>query len=152
MLRRVVPQARVVAVAVLSVLALPGLTACGQEDTRGEEAGVDIGELQEDIGSYDGDEVTVSAQVNRIISPGAFTIAGTDETSVDALLVVHGEVNEALQQDYTAEVSGIAHQAFDLAAVEEELGEDLDPAAFEGWAGEPYIEATSIELFVAPEG
>lgn len=144
-----------------------GLTACS-EDTAGPETGTDVADIQEedvvepydgvydsefydDVESYDGEEVTVSADVNEVVSSTSFIIAGTDDTAVEPLLVVHdGEMTE-LEPDLTVAVTGTVHQTFDLPTVEEDMGLDLDDGLYEEFDAQPYIEATSIDTSVASD-
>ncbi|TFV57718.1 hypothetical protein E4P41_14115 [Geodermatophilus sp. DF01-2] len=156
-------RAAVAAAAAAPALAL---SACG-EDTAGPEVGTTVEDIQEDaasdvgpfegvydsdfsddIESYEGREVRVSADVNEVLSPTAFTIAGTDDTTVDELLVVGAEESNNLAPDLTVAVEGTVRLAFDLAEAEAELGADLDDALGEEWAGEPYIVAESIDTSV----
>jgi hypothetical protein len=163
-------------VGALSLAAL-GLAGCG---TSGPETGTDVEDVQEenvveeptaeetavegtiydgvydrdfydDLDSYERQSVTVSAEVNEIISPSSFTIAGTDETTVEALLVVHDKQLSELQPELTVKVTGTVHKAFDLPTVEEETGLDLEDELYEEWDGEPYIQATEVDTSVAAD-
>lgn len=143
-----------------------GLTACGGDDTAGPETGTDVEDIQEedvaagpydgvydsafyeDIESYEGEEVTVSADVNEIISSTSFTIAGTEDTDVESLLVVSATEVSGLEPDLTVAVTGTVQKAFDLPTVEEDLGVDLDDPLYEAYDQEPYIEATMIDTSV----
>lgn len=105
----------------------------------------------EDRESYVGEEVTLSADVNEVIDPTAFTIAGTDDTTVDELLVVHPENLSEVSPDLTVAVTGTVMEGFDLVTVEDELGVDLDDELYEDWDGEPYLSATTIDDSVASD-
>lgn len=105
----------------------------------------------DEVNTYVGEEVTLSADVNEVIDATSFTIAGTDDTTVDALLVVHPEDAPDVTNDLTISVTGTVMEVFDLATVEEEMGVDLDDALYEDWDGEPYLEATSIDTSVAAD-
>ncbi|WP_159617248.1 hypothetical protein [Arthrobacter zhaoguopingii] len=105
----------------------------------------------DEMDSYVGEEVTLSADVNEVMSPMSFTIAGTDDTTVEALLVVHDKEMPEVKPELTVSVTGIVHEAFDLPTVEEEMGIDLDDEAFEDWDGEPYVEATSVDTSVVAD-
>lgn len=153
--------------------AILSVAACG--DTAGSEQGADVEDVAEEepaaddaaaegaydgpydagfygeMDSYVGEEVTLSANVNEVISPTAFTIAGTDDTTVDELLVVHPENLPEVSPDLTVGVTGTVMEAFDLVTVEEDLGVDLDDAFYEDWDGEPYLNATSIDDSVASD-
>ena len=133
--------------AVLGAAAAVALTACGG-DTAGPEVGTTVGDVQADPAAYEGQEVRVSADVDEVLDPTAFTIAGTDDTSVDPLLVVGAEESNNLEPDLTVAVEGTVRLAFDLTEAEEELGTDLDDALLEGWAGRPYLVAESIDTSV----
>lgn len=105
----------------------------------------------DEMNTYVGDEVTLSADVNEVIDATSFTIAGTDDTTVEALLIVHPEDAPEVSPELTVSVTGTVMEAFDLAAVEEEMGVDLDDALYEDWDGEPYVEANSIDTSVAAD-
>ncbi|TFV57714.1 hypothetical protein E4P41_14095 [Geodermatophilus sp. DF01-2] len=154
-------RAAVVAVAAFSTV---GLSACGG-DTAGTEAGTDVEDIVEEepaadglfegvydtafydeIDSYVGQEVVLSADVNEVITPTAFTIAGTDDTSVEALLVVGATENNELAPETTVEVTGTVQQAFVITEVEEEFGIDLDDELFVDWEQEPYVVADTVEV------
>lgn len=155
----------------LSFTAL-GVTSCG---TEGPETGADVEDVQEvpeetetnntanpfdgpydqefldDVDVREGQVVTVSANVNRIITPEAFTIAGTEDTTVDPLLVLHKNAEPELKPELTVKVTGTVHTAFDLPAVEKDLDVDLDDALFEDWDGKPYLQASNIDTSVAAD-
>lgn len=162
---------RALAAGVMAVAAL-GLTACGEdEDTAGTETGASVEDVQEgadedaagpydgvydssfydDVESYDGETVTLSADVNEVLTPTSFTIAGTDDTEVEELLVVSADASNDLAADLTVEVTGMVHDAFDLTTAEEDLGTDLDDALYEDWDGEPFVEATLVDTSVASD-
>ena len=167
---------KLAAVGLLSTAAL-GFTACG---TTGEEAGADVedvqqGEVVETTGpaadvaagayagpydtdfydeavTYAGEEVTLSAQINEIISPTAFTIAGTDDTTASPLLIITDQQMPDLEEGRSVEVTGTVQEAFDLPQVEEEMEEDLDDDLFGDYDGQPYIQATEVSTDVPAEG
>lgn len=100
---------------------------------------------------YAGQEVNVSADVNEVLSDDAFTIAGTDDTSVDEMLVVGADSTSELENDLTVSVTGTVQEDFDLVTVEENLGVDLEDELYEDWDGQTYIEASSIDTSVASD-
>ncbi|MGY1683199.1 hypothetical protein [Geodermatophilus sp. SYSU D01176] len=151
------------AVAAVAAVSTLGLTACS--DTAGSEAGADVEdvveeealeeepfegpydtEFHEGVDEYVGEQVTLSADVNEVITPEAFTIAGTDDTTVEALLVVGATGNAQLAPETTVEVTGTVQEPFVVTEVEEELGVDLDDALFAEWEQEPYVVADSVEV------
>lgn len=150
-------QGRRVAGAVVAAgLGLGVLAGCGEE-TSGPEQGATVGEIQqdqepaeaaesEDVMSFVGQTVTVSADVNEIITPTAFTLG--DDLFGEPLLVVSGEPAPQLNPDSPVQVTGTVMQAFDLVAVESELGVDFDDALFTDFDGEPYIVASNIDTTV----
>jgi hypothetical protein len=170
-------RAAVVAVAALSAV---GLSACGG-DTAGTEAGADVEDVVEEepaeeepaeeepledgpyegvydtafydgVDTYVGEEVVLSADVNEVITPESFTIAGTDDTSVEALLVVGATGDTELAPETTVGVTGTVQEAFVVTEVEEELGVDLDDALFAEWEQEPYVVADDVEVLENAEG
>ena len=100
---------------------------------------------------YVGEVVTVSANVNEIVTPMSFTIAGTDETTVDPLLIVHDGQMTDLSEGTAVEVTGTYQEAFDLPTVEENMDLDLEDDGFADHDKEPYIEATNIDTSVPAE-
>lgn len=171
--RRTHPVRTTAAAGILAISAL-GLTACG-DDTSGTETGADVEDIQEegveeegveedavvdpyvglydtafyeDLDTYVGEEVTVSADVNEILSPMSFTIAGTEDTSVESLLIVSASEMNDLESGLAVEVTGTVHEAFDLPTVESEMDVDLDDELYSEWDGEPYIEATAVDTSV----
>ena len=120
-------------------------SVAGDPAVAGPYNGVYDQTFYDEMDSYVGEEVTVSADVNEILTPMSFTIAGTDDTTVEALLVLHDMELPEVTAGLTVGVTGTVQEAFDLPTVEEEMGVDLDDAAFEDWDGEPYIEATSVD-------
>ncbi|MFH5823465.1 hypothetical protein [Georgenia sp. AZ-5] len=157
------------AAAGLAVAAALALAACDEDDTAGPETGADAGTQEgadavvdpyvgpydtpfySDINSYSGQEVTVSGDVDEIVSATAFTIAGTEDTDVAPLLVVSTTEVGGLEPDMTVSVTGTVHEAFDLATLEEQAGTDLDDELFDVWDGEPYIDASSVDTSVASD-
>ena len=105
--------------AMAGILPIAALSLAGCNSTSGTEEGADVEDVVEEedavdaesgpydgvydtdfyeaYDSYVGEEVTLSADVNEIVSEKSFTIAGTDDTTVEALLVIaEGEMEEGL--------------------------------------------------------
>jgi filamentous hemagglutinin family protein len=118
----------------------------------GEDAGVGVDDAAaDDVNSYIGQRVTVSAEVNDVLSPSAFTIAGTAGSGgAEELLVIANDPGVVVDEESAAAVTGTVRQAFDLAAAESEFGYDYDDAAFTEYEGEPYIVAESIDPTITP--
>lgn len=134
-------------------LGLGVLAGCGT-DTAGTEAGASVEDIQQeqepdeaaenDIMSFVGQQVTVSAEVNEILTERAFTIAG-ESIGLDPLLVIAAQSGVTVTEDSAVAVTGTVQQAFDLAAVEAEYGFDYDDALFAEYDGEPYIVAETVD-------
>ncbi|WP_162144856.1 hypothetical protein [Arthrobacter castelli] len=133
------------------------LTACGgsgggggvTEDPDGSFSGVYSQQFHDDIDGYTGQEVTLTSQVRDNITPMFFAIGGTDDSGTDvtgdALLVVHdGEV--VVTDGAAVEVTGTVQESFDVSAVEEELGTELNLSALENWEGAAYVDADDVQV------
>ena len=161
--RGTTPKAIRTTVAAIAVVSALGLTACS--DTAGAEAGADVEDVAEEesldeglyegpydtdfydgLDGYVGEQVTLSADVNEVITPETFTIAGTDDTTVEPLLVVGATGDAQLAPETTVEVTGTVQESFVVTDVEEELGVDLDDALFAEWEQEPYVVADNVEV------
>lgn len=150
------------------------LVGCG--GTAGPETGASVDEIQEeaeavdpgvgmepdvgadagtadDVNRYVGQQVTVSAEVNEIVSPSAFTIAGTAGSGgADELLIVANQPGTLVEEESVVAVTGTVREGFDIAAVEAEYGFDDDDALYSTFAGQLYIVADSIDPTVAEPG
>lgn len=124
-----------------------------EESDSGVDPGVGVDTAGDDINSYVGQRVTVSAEVNEVLSPNAFTIAGTvGSGGADELLVISAPAGTAVTEESVVAVTGTVQEAFDLAAVEAEYGYDDDDALYGDFDEEPYIVAESIDPTVAEPG
>lgn len=140
------------------------LAGCG--GTAGPETGVTVDEIQEeaddggvgttaedDVDSYVGQRVTVSAEVDEVLSPNAFTIAGTAGSGgADELLIVSAPTGTPVTEEDVVAVTGTVREELDLAALETEYGYDDDDALYGDFGGEPYIVAEKIDPTVAEPG
>ncbi|WP_219414524.1 hypothetical protein [Pseudonocardia nigra] len=116
------------------------LTGCS-DDTAGHETGVSVANVHEDTESFDGEEVTVSAEVRRILSERAFVIGGVE--GAEPLLVLHDGGIE-LAGESPVRVTGIVHRALDLDAVLGVADEPLARSIHETYGSEPYLEALDV--------
>lgn len=164
--------------AMAGILPIAALSLAGCNSTSGTEEGADVEDVVEEEpvadaseavdegaaaepyeGAYDttfyenydsyvGEEVTLSADVNEIVSDKSFTIAGTDDTTVEALLVLADGQMEEVTPGLTVSVTGTVMESFDLPTVEEETGLDLDDESFTDFDGENYVVAESVDTSV----
>ena len=166
LLNRTHPLGRGAAAGLLAMSTF-GLVACS-EDTAGSEEGVSVEDVQEggedggasaydgaydsdfetDVTSYEGETVTVSAEIDEILGDQAFTIAGTEDTDVEPLVVIHKDAMENLEAGTVVEVTGGVHKALDVPKVEDAIETDMDDVVLEDFEAEPYIEATNIDSSV----
>ena len=133
--------------ALVATLTACGLTAC-QPETSGPDVGVSVREIQKGREGdsdqfYAGRRVTVSADINRILGPHAFSIAG--KSGVEPLLVVHSANLGNLNEDSPVKVTGTVRSGFDRASVERALEFDFDRDVFSDYSGAPYIVAEHVE-------
>ncbi|TYP90292.1 hypothetical protein [Blastococcus xanthinilyticus] len=142
-----------------ATLGLAVLTGCGEDDTSPTTpADVDVRpaedledpydgayteEFRDDLEGYNGLEVSLVGEVERIVSPIAFTLAGTD--GVEPILVVMQEEPGNLAPGQTVAVAAQPWEEFELAEVEEAIGADLPDEAYADWEGEPFLDATIVE-------
>lgn len=94
----------------------------------------------DDLGTYAAQEVTVTGAVEETLTPDAFTV-GAD---VDPLLVI--ETQESIPPvdvGQEVEVTGTVEEIFEIVAVEEEFGIDLDDELFVAYESRPYLVASS---------
>lgn len=96
--------------------------------------------------AYVGQDVTLSAEVTRTVSPDAFVIAGAEDTAVDPLLVIEAEEIPALDDGEVVRVTGTVQKDFDPVKVSQDLGIDLDTSKLGDYEGQPYVEATKGEV------
>lgn len=158
--RKHMSRTRTLALAGLIPLATFSLAGCNS--TSGSEEGAAVEDVVEEDGetapysgaldsefydayqSYIGEEVTVSADVNEIVSDTSFTIAGTDDTTVEALLIVAESEMAEVEPGLAVSVTGTVMESFDLPTVEEETGLDLEEDAYADYDGENYIVASEV--------
>ena len=93
--------------------------------------------------TYVGQQVTLTGEVNETITPDTFSIGG----DVDPLLVIETQENiTPLDPGQQVQVTGTVEQAFDIVAVEEEFGLDLEDELFVAYESEPYLVADTGEV------
>lgn len=146
----------------LAAAATVGLTACGGNpeqpdlgedlaDVRGPQDLADPydgpydADFHTDVEAYADQEVTLSAAVDQVVSPVAFTITGPDGEEVEPLLVVSTEPIEGLQPGDDLIVAATPQRELDIPELESVLGNDLEDELYEEWQGEPYLAATIVQ-------
>lgn len=120
----------------------------GEGEVEGEMAydGVyDIG-FYDSIEAYEYQEVTVKAKVNSILSDNGFTIAGTEDTTVDEMLIIHEDPIDGLTEDAQVKLSGTVRLNADIPKIGQQIGEEENLEAFQDYSEEPYIIASDIQL------
>jgi hypothetical protein len=105
-----------------------------------------FGEEFDDAQSFVGQTVTVSADVNEVLAPGVFTIAGTENTTMEPLRVVADPATD-VEEDVAVQVTGtvMTFDPNDLSEIEGVLGDEFDESVFEDFEeSEPFILATAL--------
>ncbi|GAB3349395.1 hypothetical protein [Modestobacter lapidis] len=120
--------------------------AAGEDVATGPFEGPYDSAFYDEVDSYVGEEVVLSADVNEVLSPMSFTIAGTDDTTVESLLVVGAGEDNQLAPETTVEVTGTVEESFVIEDVEEQLGVDLEDELFTDFDQEPYVMAGNVEV------
>ena len=153
------PAMRLIAGAVASAATL---TACSNgvnepqdpaqvPDVRGEDDPTDVftgaydAEFREDMSVYTGQEVTLTAQVDELLAPAAFSITSEGGGDVEPLLVIAEDGIEGLQEGWSVTVAATPFDEFDPAEVEGRIDVDLDEDELKEWEGEPYLIASIVE-------
>ena len=95
---------------------------------------------------HEGQEVTLTAEVESVISGNAFAIGDPDDITLDPLLVVHDVDVPDLEEGQALEVVGTVMKDFDVVTAEEELGVDLEDALFEDRQGDAWLHATDATV------
>ena len=99
--------------------------------------------FRDEIEGYTGLEVSLLGEVQRIVSPIAFTLGG--EEDVEPILVVMDEERGALVPGQAVAVAAVPQGEFALAEVEAAIGSDLPDDAYADWEGGHYLEASIVE-------
>ena len=143
-------------VAACSVLALGGcgsadspepfVAAAQNNDPLNDGVGYSgwyVEDFADQVGSYDGDDVTVSGEVGRVLSDHSFTLTNPAGATVIPLLVVSGDDVTELAAGELVSVSGEVNADFTVADADEELDVQLDPSRHVAWRDQPYVLASN---------
>lgn len=138
------------------------LTACS-DDSAGPETGADVEDVAEqpiveepvENASFLGQTVTVSAEIEEMVSPQAFWIGGDDQVLVISSGASFEEmgfdISEGLvEDDVVVRVTGTVKE-FDLAGLEDEFGVDYDDEVFEPFEGQHVIVADDVSTLVGEQ-
>ncbi|MFE7628871.1 hypothetical protein [Kocuria sp. NPDC057446] len=98
----------------------------------------------DDQAVYEGQEVTLTAEVVEVVSSHALEIGDPNDITLDPLLVMHDLGATGLEPDQAVEVVGTVMASFDLATVEEEFGQSLEDELYTDYEGDPYLLATEV--------
>lgn len=122
------------------------LGGCGDAGQNDQGSGFDdFAQVQ----SFEGQQVTVTADVVQIIGPHAFAIAHQSGTQ---LLVVHREPAPNLTVNTPVRVTGTARPSFNVPAAQQFAGVDFKDDWFGAFDGEPYIVASNIDTVTTRTG
>ncbi len=133
-----------------------------QEQAGGEmaggEQGVSMYQIAENPQEYYGSTVTVTGEVSNVLGSNAMLVVPQAGVSgADDMLVISpvplSEASEAteqsgdapLSQGETVQITGEVRE-FELLAIEQEIGVDLDDESLDAYDGTPSIIASSISL------
>lgn len=136
----------------VALTALSLATVACSDTTEGPEIGADVEdvtegplegrEIFEEADTFIGQEVTVSAEVNEVLGPEAFVMAGGD---VPDLLVIGATGTTPVEEGDVVKVTGEVIE-FVVLDIEEEFGLDLDDELFVDYEDEHAIVASSVEV------
>lgn len=130
------------------------IAGCGG-GTAGPEADTSLGDIlaEEDPAlAYRGQTVVVSAEIDRILSPTAFTIAGTDATSLPAVLVVTQNHTRDLETGEIVQVTGAVDVIDDQSELQDLLGLAVSDNVFDEYRGDPLILADEVDSTLGFDG
>lgn len=114
--------------------------------SAGREAGATVSAIADSPDAFFGRRVTVSGVVGERLSRRAFTI-GESGIGEEVLVVsAQGSSGAAtpLTESAALRVTGTVRR-FDLRAIEDEIGADLDGGLFSDWRGSPVIVASAVQ-------
>lgn len=109
--------------------------------------GVTVGKVVDEPESYEGQFVTLSGEIEDVITPSSFTLSGSGWQAGDLLVVDAGAGLDDLDENDLVQVGGDLHLFDERFASERELS----GAPFEAWKGKPVLMATTFaEIADAP--
>lgn len=144
-------QTRRLAVVAAVIAAASALGGCGISEpapgTGTEIQDVHLDAIREVVpdANLEYKKVTVPGQVEKVISPSAFSISDPDDPAVKELLIVNESGAGAIDPGARVKVTGIVYRGFNVAQVKQETGIALDEALHKDWEGDSYIVASQVE-------
>lgn len=136
---------RAISCLIAPLLAL-GLTGCTSVTYEGPYTA----EFRSSLADYIGETVTVTADVQEVISPASFVIEGAEKGDAEPMLVVarQDDVVE-INKGVSVEVTGVVHRVSDLQSVEREMGIVIEQSELENRnPGSFFIEGAQIDTVV----
>jgi hypothetical protein len=128
---------------------LLSLSACGDDETAGPETGADVGDVVEEDGSfkvdeYKGQTVTVSAEIEDMLSPKSFVLSGGQQGD-DRLLVLTEQPTD-LDEGEVVQVTGTV-ETFTYDHFADRYGL-TEPAVYQPYGDEEFIAASKVDKSV----
>ncbi|MEX5261681.1 hypothetical protein [Kocuria sp. CPCC 205263] len=102
-------------------------------------------DFSDDRALYEGQEVTLTGEVDDVVSPNALQLSDPDDVELGSLLVLHDADLPELQDGALVELTGTLQASLDVAAAEEDLGADLGDELAD-MEGESYVRATDVTV------
>lgn len=102
-------------------------------------------QFAEDTQLHEGQQVTLTGEVEEVVSANAMTIEDPDDAELGSLLVVHDLADlPELAEDQVIEVTGTLHASFDASKAGSEAGVELGELDLEDHVGEFWLHATEV--------
>lgn len=117
----------------------------GSDDLADPYDGPYSRDFHTDVQAYVGQDVTLEAAVERIVSPIAFTVTGPGGEEVEPILVISRREVADLQPGQEVVIVAVPHDGFELSSLEEELDVELPEEPYEEWEGEPYLRGDAVD-------
>ncbi|KLU11500.1 MULTISPECIES: hypothetical protein [Kocuria] len=114
-------------------------------DTIAPYSGAYNRDFYDDQALYEGQEVTLTGEVEDVVSPNALQLSDPNDVELGSLLVLHDADLPELQDGALVEVTGTLQASLDVAAAEEDLGADLGDELAD-MEGESYVRATEVTV------
>lgn len=154
-------MARPTAPAAALLLAALSLTACGEDETNaadqpadsetsantGTGAAGDILDFQDvsgDLQGRVGEEITVRATVEDVVTPEVFTLTDPADTTLDPIVVVDQDPTEVVETGTEVVVTATVRDEFVSSEIEDLLKIQLDDELLGDFEEGPYLDASEV--------